>query len=136
MLIHLAENIEGVPQDLIALEFRLGPVRSQLLDLKRVPVSEVLAKSVHRLAKYAVSLALLYFKWTNLIDQVVEHVAQMHGVEHAESEVDCELQPWLTRGRLDSVAVLEQQHAETIEAGVLQREAILRLIHAEAAWTT
>src|SRR5260370_7625044 len=136
MLVHFAEHVDSVPQNLVALELRLGPVRSPLFDLKRIPVSKILAKSIHRLAEYTIGVALLHFKWTNLVDQVVEHVAQVHGVQHAESKVDRELQSRLARGRLDSVAVLEQQHTEAIEACVLQREAILRFIHAEAAWTT
>ena len=44
-----------------------------------------------------------------------------------------ELQAGLARGGFDAVAVLEKQHAEAIEAGVLQREAILGFVHAEAA---
>src|SRR5580704_15353312 len=81
----------------------------------------------------AISFALLYFVGTNLIDQVVKDIAQVHGIQHAESEIDGELQPGLTRGRLNAIAVLEQQHAEAVEAGVLQREAIFGFIHAEAA---
>src|SRR5260370_39982900 len=132
MLVHLAENIESVPQDLVTLEVRLGPVWSPLFDFKRVPVSEVLAKSIHRLAEYAISLTLLHFERPNLVDQVVEHIPQVHGVQHAESKVDRELQSRLARGRLDSVAVLEHQHTEAIESGVLQHESILRPATPEA----
>src|ERR1700730_1616376 len=120
MLVHLAENIEGVPQDLITLEFRLRPVRRPFLDFKRIPISEVFAKPVDCLAEYALSLALVHFERTNLVDQVVEHIPEVHGVQHAESEVNRELKSWLARGRLDSIAVLEQQHAETVEARGLQ----------------
>ena len=59
----------------------------------------------------------------------------MHRVQHAETKIDGELQPRLARGRLDAVAVLEQQDAEAVESGVLQREAVLGLVHAEAART-
>src|SRR5437870_5441405 len=135
MLVHLSKNIESISQNLVALELRLGPVRSQFLDFKRVSISQVVAKRIHRLAEYAIRLAFVHFEWANLVDQVVEHVTQVHGVQHAKSEVDGELQSRLARGGLDSVAVLKQQHTETVEARVLQREAILCLIHAEAAGT-
>src|SRR3979490_1334991 len=135
MLVHLSENIEGVPQDLVTLEFRLRPVRRPLFDFKRIPVSEVFAKPIHRLAKYPLSFAFVYFERTDLVDEVVEHVPEVHGVQHAESEVNRELQSRLPGGCLDSIAILEQQQAEAVETRVLQREAILGLIHAEAAWT-
>jgi len=57
----------------------------------------------------------------------------VHRIEHAEPEIDGELQPRLAGRGLDSVAILEEQDAETIEAGVLEREAILGLVHAETA---
>ena len=41
--------------------------------------------------------------------------------------------PGFARRRLDAVVLLEQQDAESVEAGVLQREAILGFVHAEAA---
>ena len=82
-----------------------------------------------------IGLALVHFEGADLIDQVVDDVAQMHGVEHAEAEVDGELQARLAGRGLDAVAVFKQQHAETVEAGVLQREAILGFVHAEAART-
>src|SRR6266567_6875401 len=135
MFVHLAEHIEGVSQNLVTLEFRLSPVRCPLFDLERIPILEILTESIHRLAEYALRLALLYFERTNLVDQVVEYVAQMHGIEHAESEVDRELQPGLARGGLDSIAVFKEQHTEAVEPRVLQCKAILGLIHAKPART-
>src|ERR1700719_56585 len=122
MLVHLAGYIESVAQNFIALELWLGPVRRELLDLKRIPIPEVIAEPIHRLAEYALSLALRHFERANLVDQVIKYVTQVHGVQHAKSKIDCELQPRLARGCLNSIAVLEQQHAEAIEAGILQRE--------------
>ncbi len=58
VLVHLAEHVEGVAQNLVALEFRLRPVRSPLLDLERVAVLQVLAKPVHRLAEDTVGISL------------------------------------------------------------------------------
>ncbi len=123
----------GVAQNLVALEFRLEPIRRALLDFERIAIPQVVAEPIDHFAEHAIRLALVHFERTNLVDQVVDHIAQMHGIQHAEAEVDSELQPGLAGSRLDSVAVFEQQHAEAIEAGIFQREAILRLIHAEAA---
>src|SRR5207245_3856083 len=60
----------------------------------------------------------------------------MHGIEHAEAEIDGELQSGLSRGGLDSIAVLEQQDAEAVKAGIFQRETVLGLVHAKAARST
>ena len=135
VLVPFAEHIECVPQNFVVLEFRLRPVRSAFLDFKRLAISQVVAKSVDRLSEDAVGFALIHFVRTDLIDQVVEHIAQMHGVEHAEAEINGELQSRLARGGLDAIAVFEQQDAEAIEARILQREAIFSFVHAEAAGT-
>ena len=135
MLVHLAEHVKRVPQDLVALELRLGPVRRPLLDLKRIPIPEVLREHIHRLAKHALSLALLHFERTNLVDQVVAHIAQVQGVQHAESEVNGELQAGIVGCGLDGLFCLVKHKAESLIAGVLQRQPVLRLIHAEAART-
>src|SRR5439155_10221393 len=37
------------------------------------------------------------------------------------------------RGGLDAVVLLEKQHAEAVEPGVLEREPVLRLVHPEPA---
>ena len=79
--------------------------------------------------EYAVGLALIHLVRPNLINEVVDHVAEVQRVQHPEAEINRELQPGLTRRRFDSFAVLEQQHPKTIEASILQREAILSLIH-------
>ena len=68
-----------------------------------------------------------------MIDEVVDHIAQMHGIQHSEAEIHGELQPRLSGRGFNPVAVLKQQDAETIEARVLQRKAVLGLVHAEAA---
>ena len=133
MLVPLAEHVECVPQNLVALEFRLRPFRRNLFDLKRLAILQIRAKTIHRLAENPVGLALLRFKRANLINQIVHHVAHVHRVQHAEPEIDRKLQAGLARLRLDAVAVLEEQHAEPIESRIFQREAILRLIHAKAA---
>src|SRR5580700_3472480 len=135
MLVHLAEDVESVAQNLIALEFRLGPVRRALLNFKRIPVAKVVAQAIYRRAEYALGFAFIHFERANLVNQIVEYVAHVHGVQHAKSKINRELQPWLSGCRLDSIAVLEQEHAEAIETGILQRETIFRLIHAEPART-
>ncbi len=133
VLVHLAKNVEGIAENLVALKLGFCPIGRGLLNFERVTVFQITTEPIHRLTEYFVGLAFVHFEWTNLVDQIVDHVAQVHRVQHAESEVDGELQSWLTRGRFDPVAVLEEQHSETIEARILQREAILGLIHPEAA---
>ena len=71
-----------------------------------------------------------------LTTHVVEHVAEVQRVERAEPEVDGELQPSLPRRRIDPVVLLKQQDAEAVEAGVLDAQPVLRLVHPEAARST
>ena len=57
----------------------------------------------------------------------------LQGVQHAHAEIDGELQSRFAGCGLDPFLLLEQQDAEAVEAGVLQREAVLGFVHAEAA---
>ena len=133
VLVPFAEDVEGVAQNFVVFEFRLGPGGSALFNLERLAISQVIAKTVHHLAEHAIGVALVRFIGTNLVDEVVDNIAEVHGIEHAKSEIDGELQAGLSRSGLDAVAVFEKQHAEAIEAGILKRKAILGFIHAEAA---
>src|SRR6516165_9795636 len=135
MLVHLAEDIEGVTENLVALELRLGPVGGALLDFKSISITQIVAESVHCFAEHTIGFALVHFKRPDLVDEVVEDVTHKQGVQHPEPEIDGELQSGLARGGLDSVTVLEQEHAEAIEAGILQRKAVLRFVHSEATGT-
>ena len=45
VLVPFAEHVGGVAQNLVALEFRLGPVGRALLDLERVAILQVLTAS-------------------------------------------------------------------------------------------
>ena len=86
--------------------------------------------------KYTIGLALVHFKWTDLVNQVVNHIAKVHGIQHAEAEIDRELETGLARRGFNSIAVFEQEHAESVEAGILQCETILSFVHSKAAGTT
>ena len=130
---HLAEALKVFRRILLLLNFGFAHsgARSSMSNASRSRRSS--HKSIDRLAEHAVGLALVHFERTDLVDQLVDHVAQVQRIQHAHAEIDGELQPWLAAGGLDAVASLKQQHAEAVEAGILQRKAILRLIHAEAA---
>ena len=81
----------------------------------------------------AVGFALVHLEGTDLVDELIDHVTEIESIQHAHAEVDGELQSGFAARGLDAVRLLEEQHAEAFEAGVLQREPILRLIHAKAA---
>ena len=132
---HLPNTLKVFRRILLLLNFGFAQSGARLFDLKRLAILQVLAEPVDHLAEDAVGLALVRFVGADLVDQVVDDVAQVHGIQHAEAEIDGELQSGLARGGLDSVAVLEQQDAEAVEAGILQRETIFGLVHAEAAGT-
>ena len=97
---------------------------------------QIFAEAVDRFAEDAVGLAFVGFEGANLIDQVVDDVAHVHGVEHAEAEVDGELESWFAGSGLDAVAVLEEQDAKAVKTRVLQGKTVLGFVHAEAAGPT
>jgi hypothetical protein len=119
---------------LVLLEIRLRPHRRGIPDVPALAVAQRIRKRLRGLSNDAVSFTFVYLEWTNLIDQLVQHVAEVERIEHPHAEVHREFETGLAAGRLDAVRLLEEQHTEAVEAGILQREAILGLIHAEAAW--
>src|SRR6266404_3024225 len=136
MLAPFAEHVKRVAQNFVVFELCLSPVRRQLFDLKRFAILKVGAQSIHCFAKHTIGLAFVHLKRTNLVDQVVDHVTQVHGIQHSEAKIDAELQSRLSGLGLDSVAILEQQNPEAVKARVLKRETIFGFIHSEAAWAT
>src|SRR5205823_5348704 len=80
-------------------------------------------------------LGAINFERANLVNQVIDHIAQMHRVQHAETKVDGEFESRFARGCFDAVAVFKQQHAEAVKSSILQRKPILGFVHAEAAWS-
>ncbi|MFZ0298755.1 MAG: hypothetical protein WAM13_10450 [Candidatus Sulfotelmatobacter sp.] len=132
---HLAENVGRISEHFIALELRLEPIGRALLNLERIVIPEIVAKTIHHFPEHAVGFAFVHFKRADLVDHVVDHIAEMHSVQHSEAEINCEFQTGLAGGSLNPVAIFEEQDTKTVEAGVLQREAIFRLVHAEAART-
>ena len=80
-----------------------------------------------------IRLAFFHFIGTDAVNHLVHDVAQIERVEHAHAEVDGELQAGFSRRRLHTIILLEEQYPEAVEARVLQRQAIFRLVHAEAA---
>ncbi len=103
---------------------------------ERLALAQHGAERVHGLVEDTVGRALFRLIGTDAEDHLVHDVAQVQRVEHAHAEVHGKLQPGFARGRLHAVVLLEQQHAEAVEACVLQGQAVLGLIHAEAARAT
>ena len=95
MLVPLTEDVEGVAQNLIALDLGLQPVGPALFYLEGLAILQIFAESLDHLVEHSIGLALVHFVGANLIDQVVDDIAEVHGVEHAETKVDRELQPGL-----------------------------------------
>src|SRR5262249_34133288 len=65
--------------------------------------------------------------------QILQSVAGVERVQHAHSEIYGEFQTRLAGSGLDSLLLLKQEHAKPVETGVLQRKAVFRFIHPEAA---
>ena len=135
VLANLAERVESVAHGFFLGKVAMRELRRALHDLKRRAVAKRGGKLVHRALEHLFRFALVHFERAHLVNHIVHHVAHMQRVQHAQAEIDREFQSRLAGGRLDPVAVVEQQHAEAIESRVLQREAVLGLVHAEAART-
>jgi len=43
VFVHLAENVRGVAENLVALEFRLEPIGRTLFDLEGIPAAQIVA---------------------------------------------------------------------------------------------
>src|ERR1700751_43115 len=133
VLVPFPEHVERVAQDFITFEFRLCPIGCRLFDLERLAIFQVLAQSIYGLAEDPIAFALCYLERPDLVDDVVDYIAQVHGIQHAETEINSEFQPWLSGLSFDSIAVFEQQDSKAVEARILQSRANLGLIHAKAA---
>ena len=88
---------------------------------------------VHLLVEHAVGLAGVDFERTQRVGDFVHHVAAVQRVEDAEEEVDIHLQPGFGVRLVEAAGLLEQEHAEAVEPGIAQRQAVFGFVHAEAA---
>ena len=85
------------------------------------------------LVELLVGLAGIDFVRADRVSDFVQHVAAVQRVEDAQEEVQVHLQAGFGVGLAQAAGLLEQQHAEAVETGVAQRQAILGFVHAEAA---
>src|SRR6266496_1711366 len=85
--------------------------------------------------EHLVGPALFDLVRPNVVGDLVHYVAEVERIDHAHAEIHGELEPRFAGRGLDAVVLLEKQHAEAIEARILERQPILGLIHAEAAGT-
>src|SRR5664279_4203179 len=120
---------------LVGTDLLRHPLRQVFVVLERLAIAQQGAQLVDGRLKDFICPALLDFVRTDTVDHLVHDVAEVEGIEHAHAKVHRELQPGFARGCLHAVVLLEQQYAETAETGVLQRQAVLRLVHSKAAWT-
>ncbi len=88
---------------------------------------------IHALVQDAVGLARVHLERTQRVRHLVHHIAAVERVEDAQEEIDIHFQAGLGVGLGQAAGLLEQQHAEAIETGVPQGQAIFRFIHPEAA---
>ena len=89
--------------------------------------------NLHGLVQHAVGLAGVHFVGANLVGHVVDDVADVQRVQDGQEEVEVHLQAGFGLGLVQAAALLEQQHAEFVEARVAQRQPVLGFVHAEAA---
>src|SRR5262249_48778977 len=112
---------------------RLGPLGGSFHDVPAPAVAERIGEGLSGVVDDSVGLALVHFERTDLVDELVEDVAEVQGIEHAHAEIDGELEAGLAAGCLDPIGLLKEEDAEAIKAGVLESEAIFGFVHTEAA---
>jgi hypothetical protein len=71
---------------------------------------------------------------TQPVREVLKDVPEVERIQRAESEVERELQPGFARSGCDPLVLLEEHDAKTVESRVVQRQPVLRLVHAEPTW--
>src|SRR5262249_26189683 len=101
-------------------------------DVEHRPIAQRRGELLHRLRERTIRQPRRDLVRADLAADIVQDVAVVERVKGAHAEIDTELQAGLTRRRIDAVILLEQENAESVEAGVLHTEAIFSLIHAKA----
>ncbi|MBI4263801.1 MAG: hypothetical protein HY657_05470 [Acidobacteria bacterium] len=129
VVVDLAERVERVAERPALAQ----PPWRALLDFVLLSITHRACEVVHHFVHHAVCLARAHLERTDLVGHVVEDVAEVERAERPHAEVHGELQARLARGGPDAVGLLKQEHPEPVEARVLHAEAVLRLVHAEAA---
>ena len=72
-----------------------------------LPLAERIRQRCHCFLNDAIRFALVHLEGTDLVDKLIDHVAQVQRVQHAHAEVDRKLQAWLPlRGQDFSLAVV------------------------------
>ena len=90
-------------------------------------------EQVHALVEHAVGFAWVHFVRADLIGDVIDDVADIHGIQNPEEEVEIHFQPSLGFRLVQASALLKEQHSEPVETGIPQGQPVLGLIHPEAA---
>ena len=92
-----------------------------------------LVQILHARLEHAVGLPRVHLVGADLIGDVVDEVTDVEGIDDPEEEVEVHLEPRLEFRLVEPPLLLEELHAEAVEAGVPQRQPEFRLVHPEAA---
>ena len=123
----LLGDVEGL------LAAALDQVGDLAVELRRLLALHDLVHELGGLGERLVSGPGGRLERAHLVCDLVEQVARVERVEHAHEEVEVHLEAGLEVTLLEAALLLEQQHAKAVEAGVTQGQAVLGLVHAEAA---
>jgi hypothetical protein len=135
MIQNLARCVEKAQQLRSAPQRRGQPGRHTFQNLESPAGFEEMAQPVHHFFKGSIGASRNRLEWADAIAEVVEDIAQVEHIERAQVEVQRELQAGIVGCGLDGLLGLVEHDAESLIAGVLQRQPVLRFIHAEAAGT-
>ena len=130
---NLAQRVADSFELVVLGQAARNPSRRTLEDFVTLPVLQKIAELVHDFLDCLVGRARNNLVGTDLVNHVVDHIAQVHRVELAHAEVCGELQAGITGHSIDAMVLLEKQDPKAPEPRILKRHSILGLVRAEAA---
>ena len=129
----LAQRVADIFELLVPGQAARNPSRRALQDFVTLPVLQKITELIHDFFDCLAGCTRSNLVRTDLVNHVVDHIAQVQRIELPHAEISGELQAGVARCRLDAMVLLEKQDPEAPEARILQRHAVLGLVHAEAA---
>ena len=130
---NLTQRVADSLESVVLRQAARNPSRRTLKDFVTLPVLQKIAESIPDFLDRPIGRARNNLVGTDLVNHVVDHIAQVHRVELAHAEVGGEFQAGITGHSIDTMVLLEKQDSKLSEPRILQRHSILGLVGAEAA---
>src|SRR5262245_15146953 len=91
---------------------------------RRGAALEYLTQRVHRKIQCSIRAPRLDLKGADRVCRLVDHVAGIQRIEDSEKEIEIHFDSCFEIRLREPAGLLEQEHAEAVESGVAQRQAV------------